>query len=53
MKITATLTQPGISKIPFAECEIEVKESDSDEIIRLKAAHKLLENFDIEIEAVK
>lgn len=53
MKIKAQLIQPGICKTPFAECELEVKENDSEEIIRLKAAHKLLENFDLDIKRIK
>ena len=53
MKIKAQLIQPGIVKTPFAECEIEVEESDSEETIRIKAAHKLMENFDIKIDRVR
>lgn len=53
MKIKAQLIQPGICKTPFSECEVEVNDSDSDETMLLKAAHKLLQNFDIEIKRVK
>lgn len=53
MKIKASLVQPEITKTPFAICEFEIDNKATPEQIRLKAAHKLLENFDIIFEEAK
>jgi len=53
MKIKAQLIQPKVWDTPLTECIVEVEESDSEETIMLKAAHKLMESFEIKIKKVK
>jgi len=53
IQVMAQLIQPEVWDIPLAECVIEVEKTDSEEKIMLKAAHKLLESFDIKINKMK
>ena len=54
MKVKAQLMQPEVwGDTPLAECIVEVSESDSEETIRLKAAHELLKKFDLITERIK
>jgi hypothetical protein len=53
MIIKAQLVQPGICETPFSEVEVEVEETDSEETMKLKAAHKLMENYDVYIKGPK
>jgi len=53
MKYKAELVLPDVMKTPLAECVIDVPKDWDEFKTRLAAAHKLMENFEINIEKIE
>ncbi len=45
LKYKCTLEQPAVCNTPYAECEIEADEGETEDKIIQKAALKLMSNF--------